>query len=485
MGVKLSATRVSLLVVVVPLVAAPYSNADPLVFEDHVLYPAGQMPSCVAAADLNGDTYADIVVANVLSADVSVLLNRQDGTFEDQVRLPAGGQARSIAIGDLNDDAYPDLAVGLQSGPHALAVFFNDGNGTFPGPVHSESGGHTAFTTLIAALDGDDRPDIAMVRVQSSYGDVAVFLNEGDGDFPDANAYDIDPDAFIGGLAFGDLDVDDDIDLVATFAYSHEAPVRLVNRGQGIFDLAEPFNSEITVTPAIGVEDFNGDGVNDIVTAGGGGVRIYLNDGNGSFGAPPLTHDPDVLLSSATRLALADLNRDETTDLVIPGGLSNEVGVLLNDGTGVLGDESLHQTGSYAGDAAIADMNGDEWPDIVVANRDGSSVSVLLNGSATASADGEPITPGVAWLDVLRPNPAGSAVSVSYQAVDGVRSRLAAYDAAGRVVAILADGDLAGGVHGLSWDLRDKSGRTVPPGMYFFKLETGTLHQTQKLVVVR
>ena len=54
---------------------------------------------------LNGDTYPDLVVANVLSADVSVLMNRQDGTFDGEVRLQAGGQARTIAFGNLNGNA--------------------------------------------------------------------------------------------------------------------------------------------------------------------------------------------------------------------------------------------------------------------------------------------------------------------------------------------------------------------------------------------
>ena len=43
--------------------------------------PAGNSPQAVAAADLNGDGKADLVTANFISNDVTILLGNGQGGF--------------------------------------------------------------------------------------------------------------------------------------------------------------------------------------------------------------------------------------------------------------------------------------------------------------------------------------------------------------------------------------------------------------------
>jgi hypothetical protein len=62
--------------------------------------------------------------------------------------------------------------------------------------------------------------------------------------------------------------------------------------------------------------------------------------------------------------------------------------------------------------------------------------------------------------------------------------RLSVMDAAGRAIAVVADGAYNAGWHRMDWDLRDASGRTVPSGMYFTRLQAGTAAPTQKIIVV-
>ena len=89
-----------------------------------------------------------------------------------------------------------------------------------------------------------------------------------------------------------------------------------------------------------------------------------------------------------------------------------------------------------------------------------------------------------AWIRSVAPNP-GRRPYVHWDLERTGRARLAVYDAAGRLVRVLVDGDLAPGAHATPWDGRDRLGRRVPSGVYFAKLESEGGLDTAKMVVLR
>ena len=82
---------------------------------------------------------------------------------------------------------------------------------------------------------------------------------------------------------------------------------------------------------------------------------------------------------------MGDLNGDTYPD-VVASVYSNNVSVLLGDGTGGFGPNTDFATGAIPVSVAVGDLNGDGNPDLAVANYGSGNVSVLLGTVRAASA---------------------------------------------------------------------------------------------------
>ena len=167
----------------------------------------------VSIGDLNGDSAADIVVANGASNTISVLLGNGNGTFQPRQDI-AIDQATSVAIGDLDGDGTPDLAVANGTFPNGtVSVLLGNGNGTFQAQQQFAAGSNP-LSLAIGDLDGNNSPDLVTANLSSST--VSVLLNQCD--FPDPCPADIDDngilnlddvDAFVSAYLAGNLAVAD------------------------------------------------------------------------------------------------------------------------------------------------------------------------------------------------------------------------------------------------------------------------------------
>ncbi len=153
-------------------------------FESAVGYAAGQVPNAVISADVNRDGRADIIVANYLGHDVSVLLGNGLGGFNPANNYAANLAALAMAAADLDGDGKLDLAVSNVWGE--IDVLRGDGAGGFGAPTRVATGSETRSITgsvasdanlvALSAVDvnGDARPDLVAT---SRGGDVITLLN--------------------------------------------------------------------------------------------------------------------------------------------------------------------------------------------------------------------------------------------------------------------------------------------------------------------
>jgi hypothetical protein len=386
----------------------------------------------VAAADVNGDGTADLVVAlqndpgaaHLTNGRVAVLLGNGDGSLADATTYDsAGKQARSVAVGDINGDATPDIVVANfcnfvddTCSLTTLGLLLGHGDGTFAPALAIPLLGNSATSVAIADLNQDGAMDIAVTLLAAAVAGTAVeiLIGNGDGTFRQpifAAAGDDD----LRSVTVGDLNGDGAPDLVLTGdkagsdGSSHgTVSVRLGN-GDGTFQPVVKYDSGVSPggwANAAAVADFNLDGRLDVVVANYPDDRVGVLLGNGDG-----TLQPVVLFDSggiqAWSVTAADVDGDGRPDIAV-GHNSGVVGVLTGNGDGTFGTLHTYPVPGMSAALTAADVNGDGNVDLVVTNGN-NTVSVLLNGAGcdavpvvTVSADQSVVWPATGKLvDVM------------------------------------------------------------------------------------
>ncbi len=280
----------------------------------------------IAAADFNGDGKPDAAVITG-SANIAILLGAASG-FATPANIPSGVvYPTAIVSGNFSGNGNADLAVVGQTngtGPGTLSILKGNGNGTFQAPITIPAG---VTPTAMAAVDlnGDGKPDLVFSdsgpNGSGLGGGIYVALNTGGGVFQA-------PVQVFSGVAptfgIGDVNGDGKLDLVASSAVAGTGNTVLswlAGNGNGTFQAPVVITTSDATDNAILVQDFNGDGIPDIVLAHQDANTTFLAGyGSGTFSAEA----PFLSPGEPTLLATADFNGDGKPDLLV-GGLTMTV----------------------------------------------------------------------------------------------------------------------------------------------------------------
>lgn len=363
-------------------------------------------------------------------AGVGEPIGQGTGSFTTIVQTAAApGNVKEVALGDLDGDGdldavlaqditnyYPDYG-----GPGASVWLNNGGNqGGTPGAFTDSGqalGSATAWGLALGDVDGDGDLDLFLANWapwnETSHGYYwnnfnELWLNDGSGVFSRSNQYLGGQVSF--GAAFGDVDNDQDLDLVIANGAFLDSVCQCViegrneiwvNDGRGHFQRSQQILG-IGASTDVALGDLDNDGDMDvlILNAEYEDNQVWLNQGGvqaGETGTFLPTTQVEFLSGRHFRARLADVDADGDLDaIVVHMNPEGAIALWLNDGTGLFGLAAVFGQGGWDTaywDVADGDFDGDGDLDLITF-RDEQGVDPLnqlwLNdGQGQFSAGGQ------------------------------------------------------------------------------------------------
>jgi hypothetical protein len=88
-------------------------------------------------------------------------------------------------------------------------------------------------------------------------------------------------------------------------------------------------------------------------------------------------------------------------------------------------------------------------------------------------------------LDQNVPNPFNPETSIGFVLDQAGKVRLSVFAPTGRLVTDLVNGSVGQGTHTVRWDGRDRLGRDVGSGVYYYRLDAESTSLTRKMILIR
>jgi hypothetical protein len=287
--------------------------------------PFGQRPISIAAGDMNGDSWLDLLAIGwatfkiptgdyeepywyVVNAYANVLLGDGHGAFAQATVLHLQDRFNGpLAVEDFTSDGEPDLLI-VQSS--SLSVLPGDGQGGMGAPITSVPPTAGGYIPAPGDFDQDGRLDVLLA---GGGGNLHLMTGGGDGRFATTTLQVAGSPA---GGTVSDVNLDGRLDIVTLRSvvqyeyidgegYGHNptsthSVAVLLGRKDGSFVASGParvlgtWPAEFRVGPVL-LQDVDGDDYPDLIafdSINGQGLAVSLNDGNWT-GESAITGDAD------------------------------------------------------------------------------------------------------------------------------------------------------------------------------------------------
>ena len=342
-------------------------------------------PYHVAINDLNGDGKRDVVISNVSTSNVSVFQNTSTSGMIDQSSFAAkvdfgtGQHPVIFGIGDLNKDNKPDLLSANQLSNN-ITVLQNTSTSQNIGPTFFQSRpdlttGNEPTSVAIGDFDGDGTSEIAATNLNSNT--ISVF--QGKITLPPTTQWAKHPDGSLAPYSYPTISSDNDGNVYVTGSFvgsltfaTLPSPTTLTSAGEGDIFVVK-YNANGTVVWAKRFGDIHGDGANAIKYDGRGNIYIggcYTE--NTTFETTSLPGDP-----GSVNIYLAKINAVTGSLAWVKRGTSSNSFDKSIRSIAIDGNGNAYVTGDFfkvVTFSPLEPMNSGDWWDIFVVKYDPDGV---------------------------------------------------------------------------------------------------------------
>lgn len=357
-------------------------------FATGIDFNTGSSPYESSIEDVDGDGKPDIITANLSSDNFSLLRNIGSSgslSFSPKLDFNAGVQSVSSSSGDLDGDGQRDIII-ANYGSNTVSTFRNtsiSGTPSFSAKIDFATG-NNPYAVIVRDMNGDGKPDIVVANYGSNSFSVLSNTSSGTGTISFATKVDFSTGTQPANIQIRDFDGDGKPDVaIANYGSNSISLFRNTSVGNTVsFALKTDLISGINPN-SLASADFDGDGKFEIVAAnyGSNSISIFKNlstNGNLSF-ATKLDYSTGA---NPSKIAINDLNGDGQLDIVTANVSDATVSVLENksDGTSISFATSVEfATGNQPRSVSIADFDNDGRPDIATGNYSDNTVTILKN----------------------------------------------------------------------------------------------------------
>ena len=394
------------------------SNCDGT-FQTPVAIPVGSNPTAIVTGDFDGDGKQDFAVANEDDDSISIFLGDGTGKFASAPNSPFLF-SRQLTI---STTSLPD---GVLNTPYGATLRSAGGTGTVTWSIpagslpsglvlNASTGAITGTATAagtsaltVSVADSSNPPQSLTTALSITINAVAPALAISTASLPNGSVgtpYDqiLTVTGGTGPFAWGPTSLGNGLSLNSSTGEITGTPTIATGQPPSFtftatvtdssVPTAQTAQKQFTLTPitaaergpvAMAVNDFNGDGKQDlaIVNQTTDNVAILLGNGDGTFAEG--SGSPITVGKLPVAIASGDLAGSARADLAVVNQTDASVTILLNNGDATFapGLNSPLTTASTPTGVAIADFNQDGHVDIAVTSQAANTFRVFLGVSA-------------------------------------------------------------------------------------------------------